>query len=96
MSEQPKLEEKPQTKGKGKPAQMSEKQIIDTILGNKPSVEEITVELHSKNKFYNLQDHGKPITIRPMTFEDERIMMSKKKVNLEWVGGTVRVIVKYA
>ena len=83
MSEQPKLEEKPQTKGKGKPSQMSEQQIIDNILGNMPSVEEVPMDLPSKNKFYNLQDPGKPITLRPMSFEDERAMMSKKNVNMD-------------
>jgi len=55
---------------------LSEQQIIDNILANMPSTEEIAVEVPSLNKFYTLQDPGKPISLRPMTFEDEKIMMS--------------------
>ena len=62
---------------------LSEQQIIDNILANMPSSDEIAVELPSKNKFYTLKDSSKPITLRPMTFDDERAMMSKKNVNVD-------------
>ena len=58
---------------------LSEQQIIDNILQNMPSTDEIVVEVPSRNKFYKLTDPGKPITLRPMTFEDERAMMSNKR-----------------
>ena len=58
--------------------QISEQQIIDNILKNMPSNDEVAVELPSKNKFYNLVDPSKPISLKPMTFDDERAMMSKK------------------
>ena len=61
---------------------LSEQQIIDSILTNKPSSEEVEVLLPSKNKFY-LSDSSKSISLRPMTFEDERAMMSKKNVNID-------------
>ena len=62
---------------------LSEQQIIDDILGNAPSQEEVVVELPSKNRFYTLQDPAKPISLRPMTFEDERKMMSNKNNNID-------------
>ena len=58
--------------------QLSEQQIIDNILKNMPSTEQVEVALPSKNKFYTLTDPARPISIRPMTFEDEREMMSNK------------------
>jgi len=56
---------------------LSEQQIIDKILENMPSTEEIEVKVPSLNKFYTLQDPGKSLSLRPMTFEDEKVMMSK-------------------
>lgn len=61
----------------------SEQQIIDDILSNAPSQEEVAMDLPSKNRFYTLQDPSKPVTLRPMTFEDERKMMSNKNVNID-------------
>jgi len=58
--------------------QLSEQQIIDNILKNMPSTEQVEVDLPSKNKFYTLKDPAKKISVRPMTFEDEREMMSNK------------------
>ena len=62
---------------------LSEKEIIDTILVNMPTTEEVPVKLPSNNKFYSLMDPAKPITVRAMTFEDERAMMSHKNVNVD-------------
>jgi len=63
--------------------QVSEDTILQDLLSNLPSVDEITLELPSKNKFYALLDAAKPITIRPMTFEDEKAMMSNKNANTD-------------
>lgn len=65
------------------PGQVSEQKIIDDILKNAPSQEEVPMDLPSKNRFYTLQDPTKPITLRPMTFEDERKMTSNKNVNID-------------
>ena len=61
----------------------SEQKIIEDILKNMPSNDRVEVELPSKNRFYKLRDPGNPITIRPMTFEDERSMTSKKNINVD-------------
>lgn len=76
-----------QTAKPQKPAEqlnkMSEKQILDDLLKNVPDSTAIEVHLPSKNKFYSLKDSSKPITLRPMTFEDEKAMLSKKNVNVD-------------
>ena len=61
----------------------AEQKIIDDLLGNMPSNDEIPLNLPSHNKFYSLQDPSKPITLRPMTFDDERAMMSNKNINVD-------------
>jgi len=63
--------------------QKSEDQILKEILGNLPANDEVELKLPSKNKFYNLVDPAKPITLRPMTFEDEKAMMSNKNPNVD-------------
>jgi hypothetical protein len=73
-----------QTKGQKAHEQinkMSERQIIDDLLKSVPTLDAVEVDLPSKNKFYNLIAAEKPITIRPMTFDDEKAMLSKKNVN---------------
>jgi hypothetical protein len=62
-----------------KEAISADDKIIEDLLSNLPSTEEIVLELPSKNKFYTLKDPAKPITIRPLTFEDEKKMMSSKQ-----------------
>jgi len=52
--------------------------IIDDILKEMPSNDAIEVDLPSKNRFYTLQDPSMPITMRPMSFADEKSMLSKK------------------
>ena len=55
------------------PAAMAAKQeIIDKLLSEVPSSTDIEVELPSECRAYNLEDEGAPITLRPMTFEDEK------------------------
>tara|TARA_R110002074_G_scaffold21657_2_gene67080 strand:+ start:611 stop:1390 length:780 start_codon:yes stop_codon:yes gene_type:complete len=80
--EQPKMPAPPK-----KPFANNEQKIIDDILKNMPSNDAVECSLPSKNRFYTLQDPGKPITLRPMTFEDERGMMSKKNVNVDILNG---------
>lgn len=54
-------------------------QIIEDILKDMPSNAAIEVSLPSENKLYSLPDPGSPITMRPMTFEDEKNLISAKK-----------------
>ena len=61
------------------PAAMAAKQeIIDQLLSDVPSSTEIEVELPSECRVYNLEDESAPILMRPMTFEDEKHLVSAK------------------
>ena len=61
------------------PASEEAKQdIINEILKELPSDAAIEVFLPSENKLYTLEDPGAPITLRPMTFEDEKHLVSAK------------------
>lgn len=58
--------------------QDQEKQaIIAAILEKAPSNVAVEVDLPSESRVYRLEDPGSPITIRPMTYEDERAMVSQ-------------------
>ena len=61
----------------------SDQQAIDDILKEMPANEAIELDLPSKNRYYNLKEPGKPITLRPMTFADEKSMLSKNTGNLD-------------
>ena len=61
----------------------NDQQAIDDILKEMPANEAIELNLPSKNRFYNLKEPGKPITLRPMTFADEKSMLSKNTGNLD-------------
>lgn len=62
------------------PAVKSAKEdIINEILKELPSNAAIEVELPSENRAYVLEDPNLPITLRPMTFEDEKNLISAKK-----------------
>ena len=62
------------------PAVTSAKQeIVDELLKELPSNTAIEVELPSENKLYKLEDEDMPITLRPMTFDDEKHLISGKK-----------------
>tara|TARA_R110002020_G_C16297589_1_gene772906 strand:- start:1565 stop:2332 length:768 start_codon:yes stop_codon:yes gene_type:complete len=69
-------EQKPNAAGQLNVA--SEEKILADLLGNLPSEEEITVDVPSKGRFYNLLDPTKPITIRPLTFADEKKLMTNR------------------
>ena len=55
---------------------LSSEEEIEQILENVPSEIEISIDLPSKNKFYILKDPAAPISVRPMTFEDEKVLAS--------------------
>lgn len=52
--------------------------VIDEFLEFLPEQEEILVELPTGMHLYNLPDPNKPVTLRPMNFEDEKALASKK------------------
>jgi len=49
---------------------------VDSLLKNLPPEVEQSVELPSKGKFYKLE---KPVVVRPMTFDDEKAIISSGK-----------------
>lgn len=53
--------------------------VIDDILKELPTDTAVEVELPSECRVYKLDDPGAPITIRPMTFEDEKALVSAGK-----------------
>ena len=54
---------------------------IDSILENLPVELEIDVNLPSKCKFYTLPNPAANVSVRPMTFEDEKAIATIKKSN---------------
>ncbi len=63
----------------------TEDQILEELLSNVPDTAEVEVELPSKNRFYSLQDPSKPVTVRPMTFQDEKAMMSSRNSSMDTI-----------
>ena len=57
----------------------AKQRIIDDILKDLPTSVETEVILPSEAKLYTLKDPSSPITLRPMTFEDERALISGSK-----------------
>jgi len=57
---------------------VSEESIIAEILANLPGDEDVPIELPSRNRFYSLLDPTKPISIRPLTFDDEKKLMTNR------------------
>ena len=62
----------------------AKQKIIDELLKELPTDTMVEVELPSECRVYELEDPNMPVTIRPMTFEDEKSIVSAKKdpVNL--------------
>jgi hypothetical protein len=56
----------------------AQQEIINAILNDVPEDTAVEIALPSECRIYTLPDPEGPITIRPMTFEDERIMLSSK------------------
>lgn len=54
--------------------------IINDILGNLTVDEYVPVEVPSKNKGYKFKEGQDGISLRPMTFEDEKILANSKKM----------------
>ena len=57
----------------------AKQQIIDNLLKELPVDTAIEVDLPSENRIYTLKDPGAPITLRSMTFEDEKQLVSSSK-----------------
>ena len=65
---------------KNSPAVSAAKQkIVEDILKDLPVDSSVEVELPSESKVYTLEDPGAPITLRPMTFEDEKQIVNATK-----------------
>lgn len=59
-------------------SEAAKQEIIDEILKDLPSDIAIEVVLPSENRLYTLEDPSAPVTLRPMTFEDEKHLVSAK------------------
>lgn len=57
----------------------AKEEVINDILKELPTDTAVEVELPSECRVYELEDPGAPITIRPMTFEDEKALISAGK-----------------
>jgi len=53
--------------------------VIEELLKDLPTDVAVEVDLPSEGKAYKLEDPDSPITIRPMTFEDEKALVSAAK-----------------
>jgi hypothetical protein len=53
--------------------------VIEELLSNLPSDTAIQIDLPSECRVYKMEDPGAPITLRPMTFEDEKVIVNAKK-----------------
>ncbi len=58
---------------------LGKEQIINEIIGELPTETSIIVDLPSEGKFYTLKDPSQPITLRPMTYEDEKSLVTLNK-----------------
>ena len=56
--------------------QANDSDILGRILENLPPETVVEIDLPSRNKFYSLEDPTKPVTMRPMNFEDEKVLAS--------------------
>ena len=77
------MTEKQKPDGTKELTELTESQMLERILSNMPDTEEVEIDLPSKNKFYSLLDPSKGISLRPMTFDDEKALVTNKKGNLE-------------
>lgn len=53
-------------------------EVIDGLLKDLPEQKEIVLEFPSHGKFYKPVDVSKPITLRPLNFEDEKEIVARK------------------
>tara|TARA_R110000782_G_scaffold102791_4_gene190134 strand:+ start:4532 stop:5284 length:753 start_codon:yes stop_codon:yes gene_type:complete len=61
----------------------TEDEIIADLLANVPSSSDIPIDLPSRNMFYTLIDPAEPVTVRAMTFQDEKAMVSNKAGDID-------------
>jgi hypothetical protein len=52
---------------------------IDRLLENLPAKLDLAINLPSRNDFYELEDPSHPITVRPMVYEDERLLIDANR-----------------
>lgn len=64
-------------------ALQNDEAVIADLLKEVPLQESIAVELPSRNKFYKLADGASEIMLRPMTFADEKAIVSNKHANTD-------------
>ena len=57
----------------------AKQKIIEDLLKDVPTDTAINVDLPSECRVYKLEDDGMPITVRPMTFDDEKAIVGSKK-----------------
>ncbi len=57
----------------------AKQEIIEGLLKDLPSDTAVAVDLPSEARVYELEDPDMPITLRPMTFEDEKCIVNSKK-----------------
>jgi len=57
----------------------AKQRIVNDLLIDLPPEVDVEVDLPSECRVYKLEDPAKPITLRPMTFEDEKNMLNSKK-----------------
>ena len=60
-------------------ANAAKEKIVDDILQDLPTDASVEINLPSENKVYSLEDPAAPITLRPMTFDDEKQIINAKK-----------------
>jgi hypothetical protein len=54
----------------------AKQKIVDELLKDLPSNAAVEVDLPSENRVYTLDDPSLPVTLRPMTFDDEKALIS--------------------
>ena len=64
-------------------APQNDEAVIADLLKNVPALDAVGVDLPSKNKFYTLLDGASQIVVRPMTFADEKALVSTKHANAD-------------
>jgi len=57
----------------------AKQKIVEDILKDLPTSVDVEVKLPSECRVYTLIDPGQPVTVRPMTFDDEKFLVSAKK-----------------
>jgi len=77
------MTENVKTQGENVAQPQTDEYIIANLIKNLPKQDAVPVELPSKNKFYGLVNDSLPVTLRPMTFQDEKALVSNKNVQVD-------------